>query len=313
MKKFLLVGVISTLSLSACGGGSSSSSKAPLIPKTEDCIASSCGGGSPSLPQASAIPKAEPCITASCGGGSTPLPKPPQIQKTENCITSSYGWTSDSVSPTDNFVLPNQADIAIFKTTGFTCARIPIGSGSVQEVMYIAEANAYHAAGITVQGVISSADINDLPSSSIFSVSDEIEAGNELDVAPAYSASLAIAYTKAVAIAGRAANPHIKIISSGVTRLDFLSQTIPFLTNVIDCIGIHPYGMNPVDFGSIAANIRNAYGLPVCFTEWGNTPGNFLTPEQVWQGYNSSQGVAAEFNYFNLGQLEANVNELNVL
>lgn len=310
MNRFILVGVLSTLSITACGGGSSSLPQASL-PQASPTQAS--------LPNVSSTKTPLPNVSST----TTPLPQASPTQaplskvllsvKTENCITSSYGWTSDDGSPTNNFVVPAQADLAIFKETGFTCARIPIGSGTSEDASYVTEANAYHAAGITVQGVISSADINNLPPASVFAVSDEIEAGNELDVAPNYTAALAIAYTKAVAVAARAVNPQVKIISGGVTSLVFLSQTIPSLTNVIDCVGVHPYGMIPANFGAIATAIRNEYGLNVCFTEWGDTLGNPLTPLQVGQGYNSSQGIASEFNFFNLGQLEADVNELNVL
>jgi len=300
MKRFLLAGALSTLSITACAGGSSSLPQASL-PQA--------------LPTQASLPNASPTQTPLPHASPTqaPLAQVLLSVKTENCITSSYGWTTDDGSPTNNFVVPAQADLAVFAETGFTCARIPIGSGASEDAMYVTEANAYHAAGITVQGVISSADINNLPPTSIFAVSDEIEAGNELDIAPSFTPALAIAYTKAIAFAARAVNPHIKIISAGVASVNSLSQTIPSLTSVIDCVGVHPYGMIPANFGVIATTIRSEYGLNVCFTEWGDTLGNPLTPLQVSQGHSSSQGIASEFNFFNLGQLEADVNELNVL
>jgi hypothetical protein len=311
--------LISTLVLTSCGGGASSgsgggssSSLLPTVPmvKPSPSVIPTAGP----LVAPTIIPTAPPIVPAS-----VPVVSPFfYLQQTENCITSSTGATVNDSIP-NNFVMPSQADFTIFQQMNFTCARIPIGSGAAQDSMYVAEANAYHAANIRVEGVISTADINNLPSNAVFAASNEIEAGNELDVAVGYTGAQgainAIAYTKAVAIAARAVNPNILIISAGTSGYDpiYLAETIPELKNYISCIGVHPYGVNPESFGALATSVKNTYGLPICLSEWGNTPGNLQSVSDIHNAYMSSQGSAGQFNFFNLGELANDSTEVNAL
>jgi len=281
--------LISALVLTACGGGASSGS----------------GDGS----SASVVPAVQSV------NPSAPVVSPFfYLKSTENCITSSDGWTVNN-SVTNNFVMPNQADFAIFKQMNFTCARIPIGAGASQDADYVAEAGAYHDENIRVEGVISTADINNLPTNAVFAASDEIETGNELDVAPNYNPTMAIAYTKAVAIAAQSANSNILIISAGTSGYDaaWLAETIPKLKGIISCVGIHPYGISPGNFGTLATSVKNQYGLPVCYSEFGNTPGNLESPANINTAFTLSQNAAAQFNFFNLGELENSPQEVNAL
>lgn len=241
-------------------------------------------------------------LLVSCGGpGSSSNSVVPPIPQSVHVPAPSVATTFcvHAASDQNEFPMPTAADLAALSTMHIGCVRLPIGDNAVQYADFVNEATAYSAAGISTLGITYA----HAPPATVFQAPGLrwLEVGNELDLS--MSATQAIAYTKGISVAARAANPSLLIVSGGTSGYDqgFLSATIPALKPYIDCVGVHPYGQSPSSFGAIASAVYSTYGLPACFTEWQSPNASDLTTALA-----ASIGSTPVFGYFDLAQLEQN-------
>ncbi|MFY9780264.1 MAG: glycosyl hydrolase [Candidatus Baltobacteraceae bacterium] len=211
--------------------------------------------------------------------------------------------------------MPNATNLAALQAAHLSCVRLSIGDNAQQYAYFEQEAAAWYAAGATT---IIAITYDGTPPPAVFQAPGVkwVELGNELDVsAPNSTATMtpaqAVSYSQAMAAEVRAANPAVKITSGGTSGYNtaWLAATIPPLiaSGSIDAVGVHPYGVSPSNFGNDARAVYETYNLPVAYTEFGDTPGNPLSPTDIVTADDQSYGVADISGYYDLDSIENNV------
>ena len=137
------------------------------------------------------------------------------------------------------------------------------------------------------------------------------EIGNEADITsgggdfPITSADYAHTFNQHAKVI-READYYAQLVTAGTSGFDWKWIREVVLLTLPDAVGVHPYGVNPLDYAKSVKGLN--IHLPVWFTEWGRA---FITPEEVKDYYAYSRGVVPLAVLFCLSDLSAD--KLNIL